>query len=148
MERAFASLKDQRRDRPWVVPPDLPGDAAEEVEGGDHAFEDRLGAFKRQRHDERGVGIGPGGDEEGNLTSSVGKIDVDVAEIGFEASAREVSQRNEGFLMTDPFPPQVALHLGVPAGVAVLVAESSEHLGGGMPLFGRARSGHRSGSGR
>lgn len=62
---------------------------------------------------------------------------MDVAEIGFEASAREVSQRNEGFLMTDPFPPQVALHLGVPAGVAVLVAESSEHLGGGMPLFGR-----------
>ena len=31
----------------------------------------------------------------------------------------------------------VASHLGVAAVVAVLVAESSEHLGGGVPLLGR-----------
>ena len=74
---------------------------------------------------------------KGTEASAVGEVDVDVAEIGFEAAAGEVSQRDEGFLMSDSVPPQVALHLGVTAGVAVLVAEPPEHLGGGMPLLGR-----------
>ena len=34
-------------------------------------------------------------------------------------------------------PADVALHLGVAAGVAVLVAEAAEDLGGGVPLLGR-----------
>src|SRR3954470_17166092 len=38
--------------------------------------------------------------------------------------------------MPDAVPPQVALHLGVTAGVVVLVAEPPEHLGSGMPLLG------------
>ena len=46
MELAFASLKDERGHGPGVVPPDLLGDAAEELEGPDHAFKDRLGALK------------------------------------------------------------------------------------------------------
>src|SRR5262249_22656468 len=62
---------------------------------------------------------------------------VDVTEIGLEAAAGEVSQGDEGLLMSDPVPPHVALHLGVTAGVAVLVAESPEYLGGGMPLLRR-----------
>ncbi len=133
----LAPLKDQGCHRFGVVPPDSAGDAAEEVEGGDHAFEDGLGALERQRHDEGGVGVGPGRDEKGDEASAVGEVDVDVAEIGFESPAREVPQRDEGFLMSCPFPPQVALHLGVPASVVMLVAESPIHLGGGMPLFGR-----------
>jgi hypothetical protein len=44
---------------------------------------------------------------------------------------------DEGLLMPDAFPPQVALDLGVAAGVAVLVVESPIDLGGGMPLLGR-----------
>jgi hypothetical protein len=137
VEPPLSPLKDQRRHRLWVVPPDFPGDAREEVERGDHAFEDRLGAFERQRHDEGGVGVGPGGDEEGNEVSAVGEVDVDVTEIGFEASAWEVPQGDEGFLMSDSVPPQVALHLAVAAGIAMLVAEASEHLHGGVPLLGR-----------
>jgi hypothetical protein len=39
--------------------------------------------------------------------------------------------------MSDSVPPEVALHLGVTAGVVVLIAEPPEHLGSGMPLFGR-----------
>ena len=74
---------------------------------------------------------------KGTEASAVGEVDVDVTEIGFEAAAGEVSQRDEGFLMSDSVPPQVALHLGVTAGVVVLVAEAPEHLGGGMPLLGR-----------
>ena len=62
---------------------------------------------------------------------------MDMAEIGFEALARKMSQRNEGL----PFPAAVlehiALHLGVAAAVAMLVAKATKHLHGGVPLLGR-----------
>ena len=99
MELAFASQEDQRGDGPGVVPPDFLGDGAEELEGGDHAFEDRLGALEGQRQDEGGVRVGPGRDQERDEPAAVGEVDVDVAEIGFEALAREMSQRDERFLM-------------------------------------------------
>ena len=113
------------------------GTAAEELEGGDHPFEDGLGALERQRQDERGVGVGPGRDEERDEPATVGEIDVDVAEIGLEALAREMSQGDEGLLMPPPMLAHVALHLGIPAAVAVLVAKASEDLSGGVPLLGR-----------
>ena len=137
VEPALSSLQDQRGDRPGIVPPHFPGDAAEELEGGDHAFEDRLDALERQRQDEGGVGIGPGGDQKGNQASAVGEVDVDVTEVGLDTLAREVSQGNEGFLVSQPMPLQVALHLAVAAVIAVLVAEPAEDLHGGVPLLGR-----------
>src|SRR3954462_13709350 len=39
--------------------------------------------------------------------------------------------------MSSPVTPQVALHLAVTAGIALLVAEAAEHLHGGVPLLGR-----------
>src|SRR3954447_3565154 len=39
--------------------------------------------------------------------------------------------------MSDSVPPQVALHLAVTTGIAMLVAEAAEHLHGGVPLLGR-----------
>ena len=78
------------------------GHAAEELEGGDHAFEDGLGALERQGQDEGGVGVGPGGDEERDGPAAVGEVDVDVAEVGLEASAREVPQGDEGLAMSAP----------------------------------------------
>ena len=137
MELTVAPLEDQRSHSFGIVPPHFPGDGAEELEGRDHPFEDRLGALERQRQDEGGVGVGPGGDEEGDQASAVGEVDMDVTEIGFETPAGEVSQRDEGLLMSAPVPPQVALHLAVTAGIAVLVAEATEHLHGGVPLLGR-----------
>ena len=92
MDLAFATLEDQRGDGPGVVPPDLPGHAAEELEGGDHPFEDGLGALERQGQDEGGVGVGPGGDEERDGPAAVGEVDVDVAEVGLEASPREMAR--------------------------------------------------------
>ena len=100
-------------------------------------FEDRLGALERQGQDEGGVGVGPGGDQERDEPAAVGEVDVDVAEVGFEASAREMAQRDEGLLVPRPVLAHVALDLGIAAGVAVLVAEPPEDLGGGMPLLGR-----------
>ena len=44
----FGAFEDQRGDRFWVVRPDLLGNGAKELEGGDHAMEDRFGALARQ----------------------------------------------------------------------------------------------------
>ena len=134
---AFSPQEDQGGDRPGVVPPDLLGHGPEEFKGRDHPFEDGLGAFKGQGQDEGSVGVGPGRDQERHEPATVGEIDVDVSEIGFETLAREMSQRDERFLMPASVLPQIALHLGVPAAVVVLVAESPEELGGGVPLLGR-----------
>ena len=102
MELAVAPLKNQRSDSSWIIPPDLLGYGAEELEGRDHPFEDGLGALEGQREHERGVGVGPGGDEEGDEPATVGEVDVDVAEVGFEATAGEVAQGDEGLLVAWP----------------------------------------------
>ncbi len=103
----------------------------------DHAFEDRLGAFEGERQHEGGVGVGPGRHEEGDQAPTVGEVDVDVSEIGLEPPTRQVSQGDERLPISTSVLEHVALHLGIPAAVAVLVAEPSEELGGGVPLLGR-----------
>src|SRR5512135_2242568 len=40
--------------------------------------------------------------------------------------------------MSTPLSPQIALNLAVTAGIAVLIAETTEHLHGGVPLLGRS----------
>ena len=137
VDLAFASLEDQRGDGPGVVPPDFLGHAAEELEGGDHAFEDGLGALERQGQDEGGVGVGPGGDEERDEPAAVGEVDVDVAEIGLEALSREMAQGDEGLAISPAVLEHIALDLGIAAGVVVLVAKATMDLGGGVPLLGR-----------
>ena len=136
MGPALASLKDQGGDRLGVVPPDFLGYAAEELEGRGHSFEDRLGALEGEGQYEGIIRVGPGGDKKGDLASAVGEVDVDVAEIGFEALAGEMSQRDEGFLMSPLVLEQIALHLAVASGIAVLVAETTERLHGGVALLG------------
>ena len=90
MELTFAALEDQRGDGLGIVPPDFPGNGPEELEGRDHPFEDRLGALEGQGQDERGVRVGPGRDQERHEPAAVGEVDVDVAEVGLEAMAREM----------------------------------------------------------
>ena len=136
MEPAFASLKDERGNGPGVVPPDLLGDAAEELEGRDHAFEDRLGALEGEGQNEGSVRVGPGGDQERNQPPAIGEIDVDVAEIGLEALAWEVSQRDERLAMAASVLVHIALHLAVTPVVAVFVLQATKHLHGGVALLG------------
>src|SRR5208337_3487365 len=136
MEVAVASLKDERGDRFGVVPPDLPRHTAEELESRDHPFENGLGAFERQGEDEGGVRVGPGGDEEGNQATAIGEVDVNMSEVGFETLAREMSQRDEGFLLGAFLLEQVTLYLSISADVSVFVAELPEQLHRGMALFG------------
>ena len=109
MELALASQKDQRRDRLGVVPPDFLGDAAEELEGRDHAFEDRLGALKWQGQNEGIIGVGPGGDEKGDLPPALGEVNVDVTKIGFEPLAGKMSQRDERFALSTSMLEQITI---------------------------------------
>jgi hypothetical protein len=99
MTLALVTREDQRGDGLWVIPPDFLGNGAEELEGSDHPFQDCLGALERQCQDERGIRVGPGRDQERYESTTLGEINVDVSEIGFEALAREMSQWNERFLM-------------------------------------------------
>ncbi len=113
------------------------GGAAEEVESCGHAFEDRLGALKRQGQNEGVIRVGPGGDEKGDLPPALGEIDVDVTEISLEPLAGKMPQRNERFALSTAMLEHITLHLGVAAAVAVLIAEATIHLRRGMPLLGR-----------
>jgi hypothetical protein len=74
---------------------------------------------------------------QGDESSAVGEVDVDVAEVGLEALAWEVAQRDEGLLVAWSLLEHVALHLGVATGVAMLVAEAAKDLCSGVPLLGR-----------
>ena len=91
---ALAPLKDQRSHGSGIVPPHFPGNSPEELERRDHPFEDCLGALEGDRQDEGGVGVGPGGDQEGDEAAAVGEVDVDVPEIGFESFYREPARED------------------------------------------------------
>jgi hypothetical protein len=61
----------------------------------DSAVEDGLGACGGQGEDERGVGGGPDGPQEGDEASAVGEVNVDVSEVGLETVFRGMGQRDE-----------------------------------------------------
>ena len=134
---AQAPREDELGDGLGVVPPDLPGNGGEEVEGGHHAGQDGFGAFGGQREDEGVVGVGPDGDEEGDLTSALGEVDLNVSEIGFEPMSRRMGQGDEGFTAPLAMRSDVASDLAVAASVSVFIAQAAKHLLGGVPLLGR-----------
>ena len=137
LKLAFAPQQNRRGYGPRIVPPNLLGHGAKELESCDHSFKDRLGAFEGKGEHKRSVGVSPGRDQERYEPAAVGEIDVDVAEIGFEALTGEMSQRDNRFLMLASMLLNVALDLSIAATVIVLVAETAKELSGGVPLFGR-----------
>ena len=60
-----------------------------------------------------------------------------MAEVGFEPMSRQMPERDERLAITSAVLEDMALDLGIAAGVGVLVAEATMDLGGGMPLLGR-----------
>jgi len=134
---AIATSENQRGDGLGIVPPDFAGDGSEELEGGGHAFENGLGAFERQSHDERGVGIGPDGHEKGHEPAAVGKVDMDVAEVGLHPPAGRMCQRHEGFSRFSPVRSHKASDLRIAAFVVMFLAQMPVDLSGCVPLFGR-----------
>src|SRR5271166_2803565 len=138
----------ERGNGPGVIPPDLLGDAAEELEGPDHAFEDRLGALEGESQNEGSVRVGPSRDQERNLPPAIGEIDVDVAKIGLEALAWQVPLRDERLAMATSVLVHIALHLAVTSVVPVFILQATKHLHGGVALLGGAPPRHRAGAGR
>jgi hypothetical protein len=126
-----------RHDRLGIVPPQLARHAIEERERLDQTMQDGLGAFGRQRDSEGAVGIGPGREQHGHQLAAVGKIDVDVTEVGFEPLARIVVERNERRALGPSLAQQVLPDALVAAGVVVFVAQTPENLGNRVPLLAR-----------
>ena len=135
VEPAVAAGPQLRRHGLGVVPPEFVRHAAEKGEGFDQAVEDGLGALGRQSDGEGTIGISPGDEQDRDEPATLGEIDVNVAEIRFEALTGIVIERDKGLggarlqganVEADPF--------GT-TGVVVLVAETAENLGGGMALL-------------
>ena len=61
---------------------------------------------------------------------------MDVSEVGLDPLAGEMAQGDEGLRALAAVAAEIALDLGVAAGVAELVAEPAVDLGGGVPLLG------------
>jgi len=131
----LAAGEQLRRDGLGVVPPQLARHASKEGEGFGEPVEDRLGALGRQGDRKGAVGVGPGHQQHGDEPAAVGEIDVNVAEVGLQALARIMVERDEGLALGPPLGEQVEADALVAAGIAVLVAQTAEEFGGGMPLL-------------
>ena len=137
MNLAFASEEDKRSNGFWVVPPNLLGHRAEEVERCDHPLQDRLGSLEGKCEHERSVRVCPCGHQERHESAAVGKVDVNVSEIRFEALARKMAQRYERFFMPRTAFAHITLDLGIAAAVVVFVAEPPTNLSRSMTLLAR-----------
>jgi len=109
-----------------VVPPDLSRHVPEVVEAPRHAFENGFRALRWQRHRERIVRIRPDQDQHRNGPTAIRKVDVNLAEIGLDALARIVAERNERLAFSLATLGHVAPH-GVVAALILLVLESLEN---------------------
>ena len=118
-----------------IVPPQLTRHTAEEGERLDQAMQDGLGAFGRYSDSERAIGIAPGGEQHGNEPATIGEIDVDVTEVGFEPLSRIVVERDERHALRPSLGQQILPDALVAAGVVVLVAQAPENLGDRVPLL-------------
>ena len=98
-------------------------------------MQNRLRAFGWKCDGEGTVGIGPGRYEHGHEPAAVGKIDVDVAEVGFKPLSGVVVERNKRRALGPPLGEEVLPDALVAAGVVVLVAQAPENLGDGVPLL-------------
>lgn len=129
------SSRDSRR----VVPPDFSRHPSEELEGLHHAFEDRFGSFRRQSDRERCVGMRPHQNQYRNLSSPLGEVDVNLAEIRFQPLAGIVIQRDERFAFVVAMLLDESADRVVTARIAVLVPQPFEDPHRRMPLLRRLR---------
>ena len=67
----------------------------EELEGLYHPFQNRFGSFRWQSDRKRHVRVRPHQDQHRNLSPSIGKIDGNLAEVGFQPLPGTVIQRDE-----------------------------------------------------
>ena len=135
--------QDRRGHRLGIIPPDLPGHTTEEREAFDHARQNRLRLFARQRQRKPKARVTPRQQQYGHLPAPIGEIDVDVSEVSFQAPARQMRQRDERLSLMAKQLADVSPDLVVATQVAVLIPQTTIELRrcvlllmGGLPIVG------------
>ena len=136
--------QDRRGHRLGIIPPDLPGHTTEERKALDHARQNRLRLFARQRQRKTKARVTPRQQQHGHLPAAIREIDVDVAEVCFQAPARRMRQGNERLSLVAEALADISSHLVIAARVAVLIPQTTIELRrrvlllrGGLPIVGQ-----------
>jgi hypothetical protein len=137
MKLTFAAEEDERSNGLGVVPAKLLGHGSEEVKGRDHPLQNHLGSLEGKREHKRTVRVGPCGHQEQYESAAVGKVNVDVPEMCFEALARKMAQRDEGFFMLWAAFAHITLDLGIAPVVVMFIADPPTDLSRSVPLLVR-----------
>ena len=130
------SREDLRRHGFGVVPPCFTRYTIEKLKSGLHAVQNRFGPFRRQSNSERAIRICPRQHQHGNLSSSVGKVDVDVTVVDFESLTRIMHKRDESLPPSATPLAHITPHLIVATPVT-LFDQTTKDLLRRMPLFPR-----------
>jgi len=120
---ALATFQDRGGHRRGIVPPDLPGHTAEELEPLDHPGQNRLRLLARQRHPEAIARVTPRQQQHRNLPPLLRKVHVDVTEVRLQPPARRMRQRDKRLALGPTDLADIAPDLVVAAQVALLISE-------------------------
>jgi hypothetical protein len=125
---ALATFQDGRGHRRGIIPPNLPGHAAEKLEPQDHPRQNRLRLLARQRHGEAVARVTPRQQQHRDLLSSLGEVHVDMAEVRLQPPARRMRQRDERLTLDPTDLTDISPDLIVAARVALLVPQTTIEL--------------------
>jgi hypothetical protein len=131
----LASLQDRRRHRLGIVPPDLQRNTTEEGKPFNHPGQNRLGPLTRQRHGKAKARVTPRQNQDRDVLTSLGKVHVDVSEIGLHTTARRMRQGKERLTVVSTVLGDVTANLVIAAHVALFVPQTSIELGRRVTLF-------------
>jgi hypothetical protein len=137
MQLPLPATEDRRRHRLRIVPPNFTRYAPEELEPLHHAFQNRFGSLAWQCHGERTIRVRPNQHEHRYLLTPLGKINVNVAKIRFQALARITCQRDKRLDVLPLGLAHIATHGIVTAGITMLVMQPFEDAPTRVPLLGR-----------
>jgi hypothetical protein len=135
VELPRAAFEQVRHHRLGIVPPDLTRHTAKERERLDQPVQNRLGPLRGQGQHERAIRVRPGRDQHRYLPPPVGKIDVDVTEVGFQALARIVIERDKRLTALAALGTHIVPHPLIAALIAVLRLQPPPQLLHGVPLL-------------
>ena len=139
IQLAIAAAQQLDRHGLRIVPPDFSRNTTEELEGLYHPFQNRFGSFRWQSDRKRRVRVRPHQDQHRNLSPSVGKIDVNLAEVGFQPLPGTVIQWDERLALIASMLLDEPANGIVTARIALLVPQPLEDPHRRMPLLWRLR---------
>jgi hypothetical protein len=137
VEHTLSALEQNRRHRFGIVPPHLTRHTTKKSECFDQTVQNGLGSLRWQGDGERTIGVRPGHQQNRNLLATLGEINVDMPEVGLDALARIVVERDERLPCAVSLPPHIQAHPIVTARVAVLLLQTPKQLRRRVPLLAR-----------